>query len=87
MHGLQVLQVQLLGIQYSILDLEASTDSNLFKLFGSSSHVFGPVVTMDSTLNSCWFLQVSGVNHHKTIFSHIIALDVQLMNFFYLKKK
>ena len=53
MHGLQVLQVQLLGIQYSILDLEASTDSNLFKLFGSSSHVFGPVVTMDSTLNSC----------------------------------
>ena len=32
---------QFSGIQLLILDLTASTDSNLFKLFGSSSHILG----------------------------------------------
>ena len=40
-YGLQILHGQFSGIQPLILDLKASTDSNLFKLFGSSSHILG----------------------------------------------
>ena len=40
-YGLQLPYEQFSGIQLLILDLTASTDSNLFKLFGSSSHILG----------------------------------------------
>ena len=42
MYGLQILHGQFSGFQPLILDLKASTDSHLFKLFGSSSHILGP---------------------------------------------
>ena len=42
MYSLQILHGQFSGFQPLILDLKASTDSNLFKLFGSSSHILGP---------------------------------------------
>ena len=42
MYGLQILHGQFSGTQPLILDLKASTDYNLFKLFGGSFHVLGP---------------------------------------------
>ena len=41
-NGLQILYGPFSGIQPLILDLKVSTDCNLFKLFGSSSHILGP---------------------------------------------
>ena len=42
MYGLQILHGEFSGIQFLILDLKASADSNLFNVFGSNSHIFGP---------------------------------------------
>ena len=33
------------------------------------------------------FLNIKGYLRYKTVLCHKVALDVQLMNFFYLKKK
>ena len=40
---------QFSGIQFLVLDLKASTDSNLFKLFGSYSHILGPKYAKEFT--------------------------------------
>ena len=41
-YGLQILRGQFSDIKLLILNLKASTDSDLFKLFGSSSYILAP---------------------------------------------
>ena len=63
MYGLQILHGQFSGTQPLILDLKASTDSNLFKLFGGSFHILGPKYAREFNPWCTWtFLLLNGVS-------------------------